>query len=422
MARTNYAPKQEYIGNGSLAAYTFDFKIEELQQLEVVVMDATGTETERVRGDDTVYLSSVTFNAVSGGGTVNLQANLPTGHTIILLLANDAPTQPYLFNNKISFSLRRLEAALDWIVGAVMRLTYRSKQSLRIHDSEDENTFNTQLPPDLAGNAGNFLKVNDGGDGFDYGIVNEPVTQAPINVLGVSQGQYNDGDTIAAGTNIEQIIRNMLTVFDSPTLTLAGSGTFLVETGTLINPTLTPTYTQNDGGVANNYELTKDAISIYTNATPNAYADGPFNIGDETLVYEATTDYDGSGSIPAGSLTSNTVSYTGARAAFFQVGGDIVNIRANSETLVGVTNGSQLVTVGDDASNDVVFAYPDSLGAPTSLILQNSGGTFDITADLVQETSQSVNDANGGNAILYRVYTYTGLIPLKSTDTLTFTI
>ena len=149
MSRTLYKTKETYIGNGSLAAYTFDFKIEANTQLEVIVMDNSGVEIQRVRGDDTVYLSSVAFDPVDGGGTVNLQANLPTDYDLIILLANDAPTQPFLFSDKLSFNLKRIEAALDFVVGAVMRLTYRANQALRIHDSEDEETFDAQLPPDI---------------------------------------------------------------------------------------------------------------------------------------------------------------------------------------------------------------------------------------------------------------------------------
>lgn len=421
MSRTTYAPKQEYLGNGTLNQYSFAFKIEEKTQLEVVVMNASGVETQRVRGDDLVYLSDTTFDSVNGGGSVTLQANLPAGETIILLLANDEPTQEFIFSNQLSFSLKRFEAALDWIVGAVQRLAYRSKQSIRIHDADDENTFNTQLPPDVAGNAGNFIAVNDTGDGFEYRGVNAPGIQNDINVIGVSQGRYNNGDVIPAGTDYEEIIRNMLTLDTPPVFTLAGNGSFLVETGTSINPTLTPAYIDNDAGPSNNYELRKNAAPIYSNAVPMAYSDGPFTIGDETITYEATVDYDAD-ILPAGSIVSNTVQYRGARAAFFQVGGDAVNIRSNSETLVGVQAGSQLVTIGDGASLNAIFAYPDSLGDPTSLFLSNTGGNFDITSDLVREADQSVNDASGGNAITYRVYSYTALIAIKTTDTLTFTI
>lgn len=171
MSRASYEVKHIYTGTGLLDTYTFDFKIEEKKQLLVIETNAAEEETQRVRGTDLTYLSSVTFDAVDGGGTVVLAANLGPGSKLILLLANDEPTQPYEFRNKTSFTLKRFESALDWIAGAVQRLTYRSNQSIRIHDLDDEETFNTMLDPGIDGpnNYDRVVKVNGDGTGFELG-------------------------------------------------------------------------------------------------------------------------------------------------------------------------------------------------------------------------------------------------------------
>lgn len=169
MSRPTYAPKQTYTGTGSLSAYTFNFKIEVLTQLLIVEVDDSDVETQRVLGDDVVYLSSVTFDPVDGAGTVNLAANLATNYRLIILLANDDPTQTYEFRNKTSFTLKRFESAMDFMTGAVQRLAYRGKQALRIHDLDDEDTFDGQFPPrvDLAGEK--VLIINTAGNGVDFG-------------------------------------------------------------------------------------------------------------------------------------------------------------------------------------------------------------------------------------------------------------
>jgi len=106
MSRPTYAPKETFVGAGNLAVYTFNFKIEALAQLLVIEVDDNGVETQRVLGTDTsVYLSGVVFDSVEGGGTVTLLANLPTDFTLILLQANDLPTQTFEFRNKTSFTL-----------------------------------------------------------------------------------------------------------------------------------------------------------------------------------------------------------------------------------------------------------------------------------------------------------------------------
>lgn len=253
------------------------------------------------------------------------------------------------------------------------------------------------------------------------GAVSAGGLEADIIVTGVSQGRYNSGDVILAGTSFEEILRDMLTLDTPPVFTLAGSGAKLVESGTVLTPTLTGVYVANDAGPANNYELRKEGSPVYVGPVPAAYPDGPFTIIDQSISYQATLDYDAN-LLPLGSIVSNTITYTGARAAFYQIGGDIVNIRSNTLKLVGVTGGSKLITTGDNASLTCVFAYPSTLGAPTSLFFSNTGGNFDVTTDLVRETDQSVNDASGANPITYRVYSYTALIPIESADTLTFTI
>jgi hypothetical protein len=170
MSRSTYDVKETYTGDGSLDTYTFDFKIEALTQLEIIELDDDGEETQRVRGDDTTYLDSVTFDAIEGGGTVVLAANLDTDYTLIILLANDAPTQPYEFSNKGTFTLKLIERGLDFLGGAIQRLAYRANQALRIHDNDDLDLFNPQFPPGVTDAAGRYLQINDVGDGLEFGF------------------------------------------------------------------------------------------------------------------------------------------------------------------------------------------------------------------------------------------------------------
>ena len=169
MSRSTYAPKQTYTGTGALASYTFDFKIEVDTQLLVVEVSDVDVETQRVLGDDVTYLSGIVFDPVNGGGTVTLAANLATNYRLILLLANDVPTQGYEFRNKSTFTLKRFESSLDFIAGAIQRLAYRGKQAFRIHDLDDQETFDAMLPPRVDLNLETTLMINAAGTGLDYG-------------------------------------------------------------------------------------------------------------------------------------------------------------------------------------------------------------------------------------------------------------
>jgi hypothetical protein len=169
MARSTYDPVESYTGANNLAEYTFAFKIESLSQLLVVEYNTEGVETQRVRGTDATYLDSVDYDSDAGGGTVYLAANLATGYTLLLLLANDSPTQPNEFKNKGDFTLHNLETSLDWVLGPVQRLTYLMARALKIDDYLDITTFDPTYPSTLPDNPDKVVKINSDGTGFAIG-------------------------------------------------------------------------------------------------------------------------------------------------------------------------------------------------------------------------------------------------------------
>lgn len=258
------------------------------------------------------------------------------------------------------------------------------------------------------------------------------VTTADIDVLDVDQGSYESGDTIPAGTDIETIIANMLRVvipptYTAPTLSLSGSGTKSVEVGTSITPVLTPTFNQNDGGSATNYELDKDAVQIFTDTSEGAYTDGPFNIGEGSTVFEALIDYDDgpvkndntgtpdpTGQILAGTAVSNTVTYFGRRNAFYDIDGDTTTIRNNGNTFLNPSNGSSFSISG--SGDTLVVSYPDTLRDLTLVQLVSSGFTFDITSEMTRLADQTVAGANGVSPITYKVFEYSPASSFTSAD------
>lgn len=178
MSRPEYNPKQIFEGTGDLNTYSFDFKITNKQQLLVIAVDDQGEEYERVRGDDLVFLADLTFDPKRGGGTVTLQEELPTAHELIVLLADDSPVQDYDFKDKSSFTLGRFEDALDNLAGAIQRLAYRAKQAFRLHDLDNEEEFNTQLPPGIKDQAHRVFQVNADATGIEFGPRTDEIANA----------------------------------------------------------------------------------------------------------------------------------------------------------------------------------------------------------------------------------------------------
>lgn len=253
------------------------------------------------------------------------------------------------------------------------------------------------------------------------------VFDADFTVLGVTQGSYDDGDLIPEGTDLLDVIKGMLTniippTYVAPTLSLSGTGAASVESGTSINPTLTPNFTQNDGGSINDYNLLRNSVVIFNDVTPSAQSGGPITIGDGTITYRAETSYDDgpikndnagnpypTGQILASTVTSNNVVYTGKRKAFYQIDGDIVDIRSNTNSFLGPVNGTSFSVFG--SGNRLVVSYPDTLRDLTNVTLTSSGFSFNITSEMVVRPSQLVNDAVGANPITYKVFEYVAAAP-----------
>lgn len=200
MSRTVYTPVISYTGGGNLATYTFSFKIEEKAQLLVVEYDTNGVETQRVRGTDITYLSSVTFDSTEGAGTVVLAANLATNFILKLLLANDSPTQPNQYRNKSSFTLKSFEYSLDWVLGPVIRASYLALRSIKIPDGILLTAFDPTLPKEITDAKSQTIVTNAAGTALEIGptVVDISAAAANATAAAASAAAASTSETNAA--------------------------------------------------------------------------------------------------------------------------------------------------------------------------------------------------------------------------------
>lgn len=169
MSIPEFNVKEQWLGTNDTVAYTFDFTIQALVHLLIIVQDNFGNIQQTIRGDDIVYLSGVTFDSVNGGGTITLQANLPTDFVLTALMANDVPTQPSEFKGKGSFTLSMFESALDFLGCQIQRLAYLAQRALVLHDIDDGSAISLKLPVGFASNANASLVINSDASGLTYG-------------------------------------------------------------------------------------------------------------------------------------------------------------------------------------------------------------------------------------------------------------
>lgn len=279
---------------------------------------------------------------------------------------------------------------------------------------------------------------------FLFGEAGGGITENTIEVIGVTQGGYEDGDTIPAGTDIEYIIRDMLQVqipptYTSPSLSLVGSGTKNVEAGTVLSPTLTPNWTQNDAGSANDYDLDKEGVEVFSNGTPIAHSPSSFTIGDENIDFQCSVSYDQgpikndnfgdpypTGRINAGTINSNTVVYRGYRNLFYAsdtgtaAPSASATVRGLESSSLNPSNGTSFTINIEAGTTRVVFAYPATL-QDVSTVKYVELGNGEVK-DTFTQTTVTVEGANGYSGVSYKVYTYTPAIPFGDTATYNVTI
>lgn len=439
MSRSTYAPKESYTGTGSLAAYSFDFKIEALTQLEIVEYNTLGVETQRVRGTDTSYLSSVTFDAINGGGTVTLAANLTTNYKLVLLLANDDPTQSYEFRNKGSFTLRRIEGALDFILGAVQRLAYRGKQSLRINDYENEETIDTQLPAGLADNAGAVVKVNSAGNGFEYGPTSDSLATGGLPNGGAAgavlkKSTITDQDTewesmdfsgysarfteAFSSTGLTDTINKILDLsYVTPSVVLTAAGSTTVrEKGTAVTSVLlSASVTKTTDPIAR-VNFKRDGTSIDDNVPPTDTGTAvethtySTSFSDNTTFSVEVTD-DGTSGGP--STVSNSKSFTFVYPYFYGVGAaglTAAQVAALTKD-IRTENTNYNRSFGSTTSQVYYFAYPASYGTLSSILDENG---FETISDWTLTVSNIT--ALDASSVSYNIYEFDNVVSAAATN------
>jgi len=265
------------------------------------------------------------------------------------------------------------------------------------------------------------------------------------NPLGIAEGTV-----ISSTDDVFGVLKGILNplvppTYVAPTLSLAGSTPLAVEYGASISPTLTPTWTQNNGGALSRYQLFRGAAQIFDGATATPHADTPFSITANTT-YHARADFaigailddsdgnpDATGRIAAGYIESGDVTYVVHRRSFF---GRITNntlataalwlgaantgtIRALVGGALNPASGTKLTMTFQPGDYGGVFAYPASLPAPASIMSRN----FPVNMiGAFTESSKMVEGDNESTAVAYRVFCMINSAPFTSEDQYTLTI
>lgn len=269
-------------------------------------------------------------------------------------------------------------------------------------------------------------------------------TKEPIKATGTSLGGIADGTTLEAGTSLDDFIKKLLVKripasYTKPALNLATTVPVTSqECGTTITPTLTATFTKNDGGNLTSIEIQKGSEKITGKESPLT-SEQTVTFADAAVSYKAVAAYEEgpikndnlgeqspNGHIMAGSINSNTLTFQGKRQTFAGTGvGSLpelnsANVREFTARGLGLGKNSKFDVLVDAGQQHIVIAYPASIGDITQ-IRYEEGNDNNMAANFQKQVVQ-VEGANAFTPINYNVYTYTMDVPAAAKMTFKITL
>lgn len=199
---SEYNVREEFLGDDVKTDFSFDFEIADLTELLIVITDSDGVETDRVRGDDTTIIDTVTWEEGEPGGIVAFIDPPEDGSHIFLMLAPDETLQESEFKNKGQFTLPLFEAAIDVLARGIQRLQYLAKRSINIGDEmldSEVEAFNFRIGKPFAGA---MFRVNDNNDGLEW--VN------PSDVVDRSEGEADLANNQVVAADVDGLLFDSL--------------------------------------------------------------------------------------------------------------------------------------------------------------------------------------------------------------------
>lgn len=279
----------------------------------------------------------------------------------------------------------------------------------------------------------------------------ETTVEHEVNLgAGGTVGGLKTGDTISAGTSLDDIIKMLTQVsvpasYTKPGVTIrttAGKPAGSYEVGENVSTTLQAIFTKNDAGALTSLTINKDGAAAPVASgteTPLNSEEQTFQIPDGSVVFSASATYaEGAikndnlgnpspdGHITAGTAKSANVTFTGRRNLFFGAGDGAVpemtsaEVRVLANKRLNPTNGLVFEVPLKVGQQHVAFAYPAALRDVSQVMYVETNDTGMASSFTKQVVS--VEGANGAAGVDYKVYTYGMATPAAANMTFKVTI
>src|SRR6056300_542446 len=188
--------KSSYSGNGSTTAFTYNFKITDQDDIEVIIRSSNGTETVKT------LTTHYTVSGVGGNsGTVTFTAgNIPVTGETVLLRRSTPQTQAMDLIDNDPMSADTIEDAHDKVIAITQELQEEVDRSIKL--SRTNTMTSTEFTVDASSRANKILAFDSAGEisvtqelgtykGTDTTVITEAYVQRDI-IKSTTAGQLNN--------------------------------------------------------------------------------------------------------------------------------------------------------------------------------------------------------------------------------------
>jgi hypothetical protein len=343
--------KSSYSGNGSTTAFTYNFKITDQDDIEVIIRSANGTETVKT------LTTHYTVSGVGGNsGTVTFTAgNIPVTGETVLLRRSTPQTQAMDLIDNDPMSADTIEDAHDKVIAITQELQEEVDRSIKL--SRTNTMTSTEFTVDASSRANKILAFDSAGE--------ISVTQE----LGTYKG--TDATTTTAAYVQRDIIKS--------TTAAQLNNVYICVADSVVGDLLTDT---------DHFELLVDAVAAGTSATAAA--------ASATAAASSAT---AAASSASAASTSETNAASSASTASTQAtnASNSASAASTSETNAGTseTNAASSATA---AASSATSASGSASTATTQASNASTSATNAATSETNAATSASTATTQASNA------------------------
>lgn len=261
------------------------------------------------------------------------------------------------------------------------------------------------------------IEEGGGGGGGGTAKLSEDLTTS------LTVGGITSGTTYERGTPLETIFKNLLNPVAYPTLTnpsvsLSGSGSKLLETGTTLAVTLTATFSR--GSISPKYgtsgyrsgEVQGYALNNGTEQAENTWSE---TVSSANKTFKCSARYaageqpkdsvgnDYNSPLPAGSVESGTVSYDFVDAMWANTS-DITSV-AKLSLVAKSTKQRDMTFPAQTTANPEIFDIPASWTVTAVQVKNDLSGAWEDASSQFTVTD-TTHDNAGGTSTAYKRYTF----------------